>query len=286
MDRGAAFGGRAPWLPPQAPAANTALPSQAKPGQSIRLPGQTRVAPEEYREFLALGHGGIFDVDLDRVDPASAVWRQSDAVASDFFNYDLDETSWKEYCARVKDFQEQLALLPRGVPAGHIRHMAPGGAHPRMPALPGPAGFPLSPGGGRPPVPMPMPVPGPPGIAPGRFPPQRAPPMPGPPQAGGPPRGRGPPPGGYAARPGPAAGAAEPPGPAVPKVPAMSFDFGKKFPRRGGGGGGRGPPPSPPPGRGDGGYGRERGDPRGGRPRDHPYGGGGGGTRGGGYGRR
>ena len=148
MDRGAAFGGRAPWLPPQAPAANTALPSQAKPGQLIRLPGQTRVAPEEYREFLALGHGGIFDVDLDRVDPASAIWRQSDAVASDFFNYDLDETSWKEYCARVKDFQEQLALLPRGVPAGHIRHMAPGGARPGMPALPGPAGLPLSPGGG------------------------------------------------------------------------------------------------------------------------------------------
>merc|ERR1719281_2195423 len=95
-----------------------ALPLQAKRGQLIRLPGQTRVAPEEYREFLALGHGGIFDLDLDRLDPASAVWRQGDAVVGDFFNYDLDEAGWREYCARVKDYREQCALLPIGMAAG------------------------------------------------------------------------------------------------------------------------------------------------------------------------
>jgi hypothetical protein len=43
-----------------------ALPSQAKPNQWIRLPGQTRVAEAEYKEFLGLGHGEIFDLDIDR----------------------------------------------------------------------------------------------------------------------------------------------------------------------------------------------------------------------------
>ena len=42
------------------------LPSQAGQGQPIRLPGQTRVTPDEYREFLGLGHGEIFDLDIDR----------------------------------------------------------------------------------------------------------------------------------------------------------------------------------------------------------------------------
>ena len=41
------------------------LPSQAQPGQRIRLPGQARVDPAEYHEFLMLGHGGIFDLDVD-----------------------------------------------------------------------------------------------------------------------------------------------------------------------------------------------------------------------------
>lgn len=43
------------------------LPSQAtSAGQRIRLPGQTRVTPEEYKEFLDLGHGDIFQLDIDR----------------------------------------------------------------------------------------------------------------------------------------------------------------------------------------------------------------------------
>lgn len=47
-----------PDLPP-------ALPSRARPGQRIRLPGQSRVTPEEYREFLSLGHGEVYNLDLD-----------------------------------------------------------------------------------------------------------------------------------------------------------------------------------------------------------------------------
>jgi len=42
-----------------------ALPSAAAPGQRVRLPGQSRVTPDEYREFLALGHGEIFNLDVD-----------------------------------------------------------------------------------------------------------------------------------------------------------------------------------------------------------------------------
>ena len=43
-----------------------AFPMAALPGQPIKLPGQTRVTPEEYREFLSLGHGEIFDLDVER----------------------------------------------------------------------------------------------------------------------------------------------------------------------------------------------------------------------------
>ena len=42
------------------------LPSQAGPQDLIRLPGQTRVSPEEYKEFLQLGHGDIFELNPDR----------------------------------------------------------------------------------------------------------------------------------------------------------------------------------------------------------------------------
>ena len=42
------------------------LPSQVTAkGQRVRLPGQTRVTPEEYKEFLGLGHGDIFHLDID-----------------------------------------------------------------------------------------------------------------------------------------------------------------------------------------------------------------------------
>lgn len=43
-----------------------AWPSKAAPDQAVKLPGQTRVTPDEYKEFLALGHGEIFNLELDR----------------------------------------------------------------------------------------------------------------------------------------------------------------------------------------------------------------------------
>ena len=56
-----------------APREPPVLPSQAtRPGQPLRLPGQTRVTPEEYREFRELGHGEIFNLDVDACAPPLA----------------------------------------------------------------------------------------------------------------------------------------------------------------------------------------------------------------------
>lgn len=43
-----------------------AFPEAAKPAQRIKLPGQNRVTSDEYQEFITLGQGGIFDLDVDR----------------------------------------------------------------------------------------------------------------------------------------------------------------------------------------------------------------------------
>ncbi len=65
----------------------------------IKLPRQNRVLPDEYKEFLALGHGEIFSLAIDRVvDPP---WRQPFADTSNFFNYDMNESSWMQYQRKV-----------------------------------------------------------------------------------------------------------------------------------------------------------------------------------------
>lgn len=46
--------------------ADAAFPSAAGPQQPIKLPRQHNVDKEEYKEFLNLGHGEIFSLDLDR----------------------------------------------------------------------------------------------------------------------------------------------------------------------------------------------------------------------------
>ncbi|KAK9820572.1 hypothetical protein WJX72_011768 [[Myrmecia] bisecta] len=84
------------------------LPSQAAPGQPIRLPGQTRVTPDEYKEFLGLGHGEVFNLDIDRVQDAP--WRQPGADPSDFFNYGLNPASWKQYCKRIELFRLEFTM--------------------------------------------------------------------------------------------------------------------------------------------------------------------------------
>lgn len=53
-------------------------PAEARPDQAIKLPGHIRVGNDEYREFLALGHGDIFDLDMDRC----VAWRERQGVCS------------------------------------------------------------------------------------------------------------------------------------------------------------------------------------------------------------
>jgi hypothetical protein len=58
-----------PSLPQVAAAlrdADAAFPGAAAPGQPIKLPRQHNVDKEEYKEFLNLGHGEIFSLELDR----------------------------------------------------------------------------------------------------------------------------------------------------------------------------------------------------------------------------
>jgi hypothetical protein len=62
----------------------------------------------EYKEFLALGHGDIFELEIlkavsvDRFGNAQQPpWMVPGADLSDFFNYDMDMESWRYYCAAI-----------------------------------------------------------------------------------------------------------------------------------------------------------------------------------------
>ncbi|KFM28697.1 Glycosyltransferase-like protein LARGE1 [Auxenochlorella protothecoides] len=72
---------------------------------------RTRVTAEEYREFLSLGHGEIFSLDIDRV--VDAPWRIPGIDPSDFFNYGLNQRTWKEYTARIEKFRQEFTMQNR-----------------------------------------------------------------------------------------------------------------------------------------------------------------------------
>ena len=52
---------------------------------------------------MALGHGEIFTLDLDRV--IDAPWRNPTANPSDYFNYGMNERTWREYCRKVEQYR-------------------------------------------------------------------------------------------------------------------------------------------------------------------------------------
>lgn len=62
--------------------------------------GARFIPPEEYKEFLQLGHGGVFDLDLDCIDVAP--WRQPNVDQSAYFNYGLDERRWRKYVKGIR----------------------------------------------------------------------------------------------------------------------------------------------------------------------------------------
>lgn len=72
-------------------------------GQRI-LPGGSGgsrfIPPEEYKEFLHLGHGGIFDLDLNNVDMLP--WRVRGVEQDAYFNYGFNERNWREYTTEIR----------------------------------------------------------------------------------------------------------------------------------------------------------------------------------------
>jgi hypothetical protein len=61
---------------------DAAFPSLARAGQPIKLPRQHNVDKDEYREFLNLGHGDIFNLDLDRCGGVGSRYNHTHAYIS------------------------------------------------------------------------------------------------------------------------------------------------------------------------------------------------------------
>jgi hypothetical protein len=66
----------------------------------------------EYKEFLALGHGDIFDLDVVRtvvIDKTGELrappWHFPGCDLSDYFNYGMDPESWRYYCAIIEAYR-------------------------------------------------------------------------------------------------------------------------------------------------------------------------------------
>ena len=66
----------------------------------------------EYKEFLALGHGDIFEMEVlkavavDRYGtPLQPPWMMPGTDLSDFFNYDMDVDTWRFYCAAISAYK-------------------------------------------------------------------------------------------------------------------------------------------------------------------------------------
>ncbi|GAX76532.1 hypothetical protein CEUSTIGMA_g3978.t1 [Chlamydomonas eustigma] len=95
-------------FPPDADIVFPSLYDPENPKSFIKLPRQTRVLPDEYKEFLSLGHGEIFTLPIDKV--VDAPWRQPFMDSSSFFNYDMNESGWKEYQRKIQQYRDQYAL--------------------------------------------------------------------------------------------------------------------------------------------------------------------------------
>ena len=70
------------------------------------------VLQPEYKEFLALGHGDVFELEVLKavhVDRHGHVlpppWVSPMADLSDFFNYGMDVETWRFYCAAIRAFK-------------------------------------------------------------------------------------------------------------------------------------------------------------------------------------
>lgn len=98
-------------LPLVFPSEALQLEARGDSAYHIKLPGQTRVAPDEYKEFLFLGHGAIFDIDIEKIDEKP--WLNPGVNYAEYFNYDLTPYTWKDYADRVKQYKTELSMKGR-----------------------------------------------------------------------------------------------------------------------------------------------------------------------------
>lgn len=84
------------------------FPSNAGVHDRIKLPRQRRVDSEEYKQFLNLGMGGIFELDLEKVLVRDRIWLNPMVDSSEFFNYDHTLATWHTFCQRVKSFRLEV----------------------------------------------------------------------------------------------------------------------------------------------------------------------------------
>ena len=126
--------------------------------------GARFIPPDEYKEFLQLGHGGVFDLDLDNVDVAP--WRLPGADLSAYFNYGLNEHAWREYTSKVRHARLELTMQetirtfdgeqdnaayphgPGGMPGGAPIGGRDGGGYAQAPMGMAPMGMGMGGGGG------------------------------------------------------------------------------------------------------------------------------------------
>ena len=119
----------------------------------LRLPGQTRVAPEEYKSFLDLGHGKLFNLDIDAAEEKP--WMEPGIEADVYFNYGLNHETWRDYCRAVHQATIESTMKTK------ISTFDPGRMAPNMPGQYGGynQGNPMHAMGAPPPM-MPGPPPG------------------------------------------------------------------------------------------------------------------------------
>eukprot|EP00963_Diacronema_lutheri_P005889 scaffold467_cov366-Pavlova_lutheri.AAC.23 len=98
-------------LPLVFPSEALKMESRGDKAYHIKLPGQTRVAPDEYKEFLFLGHGAIFDIDIERIDEKP--WLNPGVNYAEYFNYDLTPYSWQDYAEQIRQYKTELSMKGR-----------------------------------------------------------------------------------------------------------------------------------------------------------------------------
>jgi hypothetical protein len=70
-----------------------------------------------------------------RIHSDIAPWRRPDAAPSSFFNYGMTEKTWRQYQAKVQQYQAEF-VMARHVPAGHRAEEAASSQQPRPPSMP------------------------------------------------------------------------------------------------------------------------------------------------------